>query len=474
LPGKNTGEIRRESGTILLQGASRPFFNREDVEIVMGTSAATGFRLVAVSSASPRKVIRFRDWFQLSVILSFVAGLLTHIQFQFGGRTSCGELVLAVVAVFAVMANVGHRRFWDRRVLLTLFALFVTFAGYIISDLVNATPEERLIRGWARIAFVIIDFIAIWSLVRKSLVSLFAICLGVALSLVLTYGAEQGSFLTNYKVHLAVPLTVAVMIAIPSLMPRQVIQATGLSMILVGMLHIWLDSRMVGAICMVIGFVLIARYITTSRLRSLYLVALVLALISASVGIAYVYVATNPEFATRREGSNSERKALALAGISAIERSPVIGLGSWSWDTEMWNVFSSRLTDRSGYMPGEKFGVHSQILQSWAEAGLLGTVFFIYYGRLLFHSLWILFFRRPLDIMTPTFLYFILVACWDLLFSPFANLHRFYIGLSLAIAIQVLRERNRSLHAADSIFPASLPVPPGMTVPGWQAPVRQN
>ena len=48
-------------------------------------------------------------------------------------------------------------------------------------------------------------------------------------------------------------------------------------------------------------------------------------------------------------------------------------------------------------------GPHSQIIQAWADAGVLGVLIFIYYGKLLMESLWTLFFRRPLDNMTPLF-----------------------------------------------------------------------
>jgi O-antigen ligase len=89
----------------------------------------------------------------------------------------------------------------------------------------------------------------------------------------------------------------------------------------------------------------------------------------------------------------------------------------------------------------ESLGPHSQLLQAWAEAGLLGLMFFLYFGRLLVQGLWLLVFRRPLDVMTPLYLYYLLVGAWNLLLSPFTNLHRFDIGLALIIIIQVLRER---------------------------------
>lgn len=142
----------------------------------------------------------------------------------------------------------------------------------------------------------------------------------------------------------------------------------------------------------------------------------------------------------------------------------------------MWNVYAGTmgrgaLGDFSG---GETMGPHSQIIQAWAEAGLLGLVFFVYFGKLLAQALWILFFRRPLDIMTPLFLYHLLLGFWNLLFSPFANLHRFAIGLTLVISVQVLREHESWFKAGyrritrNAVFFAATSPGPAMPT-GWAA-----
>ena len=400
----------------------------------------------AISPVGMRRNVHWRDWFTCSAAISFICGLLTNLRFQFGGRASAGELLLGVVAIFGVLGNLTNPRFWNRRMLMILTALGVSFFGYIISDLVNGTPEERLVRGWARMAFVIIDFIAIWVLARNSMVNLFAVCVGEAMSTLLSYGAENLGFLYNYKFHLAVPITVLVVIGMPFILRRRANAATGIALIGMGMCHIWLDDRLEGGLCILMGFVLIARCLTQSRLRSLYLVLLALALLLSSTAIGYVYSVTNGEFAGRRQGSNSARSSLAMAGLNAIERSPIFGLGSWVWDTEMWNVFAGKMGQAEiGNSAGVEMGPHSQVIQAWAEAGLLGLVFFICYGRLLAQALRFLIFRRPLDIMTPLFLHYLVMGVWNLLFSPFANLHRFAIGLALVISLQVLRE-EKALH----------------------------
>jgi hypothetical protein len=410
----------------------------------MTPGIANQSRFIALPQTSASKPMRLRDWWSFPALISLGAGLLTNVRFQFGGKASVGEMVLAVIAVFAVVANLGNRRFWNRRVTMTLWMLGISFGGYIISDLVNGTPHQQLVRGWARMTFVIIDFIAVWALARRDILNLFAICVGDALSTVLSYGEEFGDFLYNYKFHLAMPITVLIMIIMPLALRRRANMATGIAMVGVGMTHIWLDFRMLGGICVLIGFVLIARCMTASRLRSLYLSLLAVALVLSCVAIAFLYTATDVSFSERRQGSNSERLSLALAGLDAIERSPIIGLGSWVWDARMWNIFAEGM-NRTGTLAlfaGEAQGPHSQIIQVWAEAGLLGLVFFVYYGKLLSRGLWVLVFRRPLDIMAPLFLYNLLIGLWNLLLSPFANLHRFDIGLALVVAIQVLRDHD--------------------------------
>ncbi|HEY3835396.1 MAG TPA: O-antigen ligase family protein [Bryobacteraceae bacterium] len=441
--------------TVRARGGQNSFENFRPPTPLNIWMTATGIETIRVAPgmrAAWRVQVRWRDWFTFTAGISFASGLLTNLRFQFGGRASAGELLLGVVAIFTVLANLGNRHFWNRRMLLILGALSISFCGYIVSDLVNGTPQERLIRGWARIAFVMIDFIAVWALARNSMANLFAVCAGDAMSTLLSYGAEYRAFLYNYKFHLAVPITVLTVIVMPFVLRRRANMATGIALVGIGMCHIWLDDRLEGGICILMGFVLIARSLTQSKYRRLYLCLLALALVLSSTAIGYIYSLTNGEFGGRRQGSNSARASLALAGVSAIERSPVFGLGSWVWDADMWNVYAARMGrdaigDSAG---GELMGPHSQVIQAWAEAGLLGLVFFVYFGQLLAKALAILLFRRPLDIMTPLFLHHLLLGVWNLLFSPFANLHRFAIGLSLVIAVQVLRERQGSVRAVTT------------------------
>ena len=406
-------------------------------------------RFAALPPAFAQRQLRFRDWLTFPTIVSMLAGLLTNVRFKFGGLASAGETVLAVVAVFAVLANIGNPRFWKRPMLIGLCALCISLFGYVLSDLINATPADRLVRGWARMAFVIIDFTAIWALARNSTVNLLAVCIGDAISILLSYFQEQQhDFFHDYKFHLAVPISVFVMLAMPLLLRRRASTSTGIALAAVGMFHIGFDNRLAGAICILVGFVMIARCITASRLRSLYVSLLAMALIVSSTVIVFIYSATDASFADRREGSNSYRLAVAMAGINAIERAPVIGLGSWVWDPQMWNTFSAIAgrANLAASTAGDTMGPHSQIVQAWAEAGLLGLVFFVYYGKLLAKALWVLFFRRPLDTVSPLFLFYLLIALWDLLFSPFANLHRFHIALGLIISIHILsgRENRRT------------------------------
>ena len=398
------------------------------------------------------RAARLRDWCAFPTVASLFAGLLTNVRFHFGGLASVGETVLALVALFAVFANLANPRFWKRRLLIGLLALGVSLLGYILSDLINSTPPDRLLRGWARMAFVIMDFTAIWALSRNSTRNLVAVCVGDSLSSLLSYFQEpRHDLFYDYKFHFAMPFTVIVMLGIPLLLRRRADMATGIGVICMGMCHIWVDSRTAGAVCILVGFVMIARRLTASRLRSLYLSLLALALILSSTAIGLLYTVTDSSFGDRRESSNSFRFSAAMAGINAIKRSPVIGLGSWVWDPEMWNTFSARMgrANIGNSSAGDTMGPHSQIVQAWAEAGLLGLVFFVYFGRLLLKALYILCFRRTLDWMTPLFLCYLLLALWDLCFSPFANLHRFLIALNLAMAIHILSERISHRARAD-------------------------
>src|SRR5262249_38936416 len=87
-------------------------------------------------------------------------------------------------------------------------------------------------------------------------------------------------------------------------------------------------------------------------------------------------------------------------------------------------------------------GVHSELLQSWVEGGVLGAVFFLVLGYQLLKWFPELAFRRPRDGLTPIMLLYTLSALWHLVFSPFALGARLFAALACTSLVLVALEKR--------------------------------
>jgi O-antigen ligase len=213
-------------------------------------------------------------------------------------------------------------------------------------------------------------------------------------------------------------------------------------------LHLALDSREIGGNCLLAGVLLLARRAFLPRLRTLshaMLGALVLAGICAFL---YVNVLTAEQYGQRRHFSNAWRTASLITAASAIADSPWMGNGSQANSFELQSRYDSIFADRSGVRyRGQQtdtstFSPHSQILQAWFEAGILGAAFFLYLGWKLIRAAHWCIFRRSLDALSVLFAFCLLRAIWHLAFSPFAGLARLDVALAAVIVVVMDLERR--------------------------------
>src|SRR5580698_5741773 len=111
----------------------------------------------------------------------FSTGVALGIPLNFVGNLLAGEILLAIFAIAGVVANIGNRRFADRRLIafagLFLLSLFV----YMATDLFAQTELRDALRGWARFVFLILDFVGIYVIGRKSHRNLFPLFIGYML-----------------------------------------------------------------------------------------------------------------------------------------------------------------------------------------------------------------------------------------------------------------------------------------------------
>ena len=415
----------------------------------MGSTAAP-----ALLPASGYAGLKLRGQPRLShTIAAVLIGLSTPFQLQWLGILYGSEILLALVAVWALVTHLADGHFWRRPVITLLGFLGVTTLAYIVSDLTLGTESQNLLRGWARNLFLGSNFIGLYFLCRRNPanVLIYAIASGAGM---LAFVLLSGQGIADWKFGAATPVTLLAAGLAP-LVPRRGVWLGPLAIAAVGLLHLALDSREIGGSCLLAGVLLLARC-SQMRLRMASRAMLVSLAIAGVGAFLYLSVLTGEEYGQRRHLSNAWRTASLLTAAAAISDSPWLGNGSQASTFELQSRYDSIFAERTGVhyrgLPTDTstFSPHSQILQAWFEAGICGAAFFFYLGwKLVRAARWCIFSRR-LDVFSVLFAYSLLRAMWHLAFSPFAGLARLEVALAAVIVVVLdLERRMRRSVAAE-------------------------
>jgi hypothetical protein len=127
----------------------------------------------------------------------------------------------------------------------------------------------------------------------------------------------------------------------------------------------------------------------------------------------------------------------------------MIGQGSWYTNSVLMHRLEERIASKDltfqGYSEDEarQISIHSQLLVSLAEGGILGGAFFLGMGLLLLKTLWTLL-TNPLPHRAFLF-YLVILALWNLGMSPFSGQTRIEITLSVCACLLVVLQRQGEL-----------------------------
>jgi len=387
-------------------------------------------------------------------------GLATPWQIEWLGILYASEILLAVVAFWALLTQFTNTRFWQRPFATLLACLGATVLAYVVADLTLGTELQNLARGWARNIFLGSNFIGLYFLSRRNPFNLMIYAISAAAG-TLGYLAFTGALFDDWKFGASAPLTLLVACLVPLVASRGS-PAGALALAAIGLLHIELNSREIGGNCLLAGVLLLSRCPSVRRWQSRSWVVLGI-LMSTGVGVLlYAYVLTDAEYARHREFSNAWRTASLITAATAISDSPWMGYGSQANNFNLQSRYDSIFAEHTGIRyRGQRtdtstFSPHSQILQAWFEAGIFGAVFFLYLGWKLARGFGWCIFLRPPDAFSVLFAFCLLRATWHLLFSPFAGLARLDVALAAAIVCLLDRERRHEHRAKWGLASASL------------------
>lgn len=409
----------------------------------------------------------------LAGVLIFLAGLTSTFSVRVIGLLFYSEILLLFVAFWAVCTTAGDRKFWNRSFVLTLCCLAISLAGYIISDLVWSSDLHAFLKGWSRFLCLGGNLIAIKYLVRgrKQHVAYFFLGYvmgalmpdpgdgswldhwqpGAVMPLAGRINAAMGwSSGDNWKFGAAMPLTVAIFLLVPLFRRPLLISVVSGAL---GILHILLDYRSLGGICMLMAIILFPRAARVRSRRSF--VALQFA--AACVGVilfTYFYSMSDASYKARRLGSNGWRMSAFHTAWHGIRQSPWIGYGSWigygarESSSAFQSIFDQEYAGRTAtdsVKPIRDYNVfapHSQLVQAWFEGGVMALTLFVYLAWKVGKALFQCIFDRRFDYYTPLFLLRLLLAAWDVFFSPFNGPQRIHIAVILVITYLLDAERR--------------------------------
>jgi hypothetical protein len=394
-----------------------------------------------------------------------VAALALPIEFNLIGRLTLSEVLLAAALPFVIRrASSGAVGPLARQ-----FYIFagLWLLGAVATDVIRQTPFEDYSRGWAKIAFTVINFTSILLIVDRKIervvMFIFVLMVSEAIKLRLDFdGSGLGAeiFGSAWKFGYGQLLAAASFLLSAVLISSPYTRLFGIGLPFVdAALNILLNARNLFGVTALSALVLA---LTAGRRRALspaFIAAVGIAGVAAAWSLvsAYSYAASagflgveaKEKYDTQASGNLGVLlggREESLASTQAIFDSPIIGHGSWARDIHYVELMMTRL-EQAGYevkenpefLEDDTIPSHSHLFGAWVEAGVLGAAFWTW-------ALWVALRGVFAATARPTpmsgFIVFIgFSLLWDILFSPF-GLDRLVVTPAWLVLMMLVAEKS--------------------------------
>jgi hypothetical protein len=394
----------------------------------------------APSSQGPRAGATEDRWWSFSGMVSFLASALTAFTVSLVGEMPVGEIILFAAAGWALLCLVFNhaapgRLFKSRYFWLLMAAQLVALVAYVASDLYRHSSMRDMARGWGRMVFLAVDVVAITYLFSCSRKNFLWFLIGQAAGALASTAIHGPMFGDMWKFGVGAPITYAVFLIAPWGGAWLAALAAGG----MGFAHLQLDYRGMGALCLVAAVLVV---VIRMPVRFRWWIA-PLALAAGVATVLHLY--DDAKRGSRATRSDIERAAMVTAAKEAFVASPLIGHGSWFSNTDVYDNFmlirheAAKQARVGGFAganraPGDE-ALHSQILVALAEGGLFGGAFFFVFGAGLLWALAHTVLVARWHPVAPITILILLLAWWNLLFSPFSGAHRVYIAMACGLVL---------------------------------------
>ncbi len=421
--------------------------------------------------------LSFRD------VACFVIPALIAIEIKVVGRLFLSEILLLGALPLLLMDR--DRRPFPRGLKILLILGLIWLWGQVLTDLYRASVFVDFSRGWVRIAFTLINLLAMFLLIDGNRRRIILFAGGIAVGSCVQYFLNPNFFadVEPWKFGYGPPITMAVvLLAIWQPVYRWRLLSPAL-LVAIGVVNLGQNYRSLAGICfLTAGYILLQQLLLSARLRRARISAgRVVLLVGAGLVLsvtalsAYGYAAKRgylgAEASSKYEYQSSGRFGVLLGGrpqviaeVKAIGDAPILGHGSWAKDRR----YSLQLINdllAAGYRsdPATLYGLthtdyiptHSYLLGAWVEAGILGTAFWI--GVIVISAGVVFTYYRVSDSLTPLLMFLTIGLAWNLLFSPYGAEQRITVPFAIVVLLYAQARIAESATRSASSPPAHIP-----------------
>ncbi len=400
----------------------------------------------------------------------FLVGLGATWKFEFGGDLYATDLLLAGSLLYFLERA---RRFLLHGligILLLLGALWLV--NLIVTDVYRGTPFEDWSRGWAKIAFLLIDFCGIIVLTKLRYERIIWFVAGTTCALLLQAlffpNQYQSTESESWKFGIGVACTTFAALFGASALARRLLGPVGefIPLALLGIVSLALDARsLFGTAIAAVAFGITKKMISLSpqlqaRIKpAVFSVLLVGGLVVSQGLIATYEIAADGgwlgeeakrKYETQASGSIHlliGGRAESLVSTTAIGDSPIVGHGSWAKDVAYVALLINILESKGLNVAGDPYlspliPTHSHLFGAWVEAGIMGGVFWIVVLVIAIAAFYRCLKRE--DVPGTLTAYILISLVWVILFSPLGAQARFQTSAMICVALSVLLPPRRT------------------------------
>jgi hypothetical protein len=401
----------------------------------------------------------------LAAMMVVAIGLLVAVDITVVSTVYAAEFALLAVLPFTLVA----KRELDPRILLLLLLGVGWLWSQVVTDIIRDSSFDDYARGWARIAFALVNLVALWFLVGGRLQRQLFFAAGLAGGFALRFALDPSQLAEGdpWKFGLAVPVTLGMTIMASTTVAQATWFVQPALLGFASFVNMMLGFRSLAGVCFLAAVLLILRPKGAGGVRLTPIaVVLVAAVAAVAFFIGYQRAAKDgllgPAAAVKFESQARGDLGILLVGrpetypsILAIRDSPFIGHGSWPSDPQYRLAMAAELRS-GGYLVYEAadtdlIPTHSYLLGAWVEAGIIGAVFWVAVLALCISAL--LAIQRSLSAFAPLAAFLGFWLTWDVLFSPFGTDRRIIAPFAIVVLVSALRDA----HAGSSQSRASSP-----------------